>query len=135
MRDAKVRFVKGHVTKHANKYNYINCQNCGNYIRNQPSRPRKYCNHSCAMKGNKYAYKNSSWIDEGYRNIWKNGKNVKEHRMIMEQHLGREITKDEVVHHKNRIKTDNRIENLMVMTNSEHVKYHHSQGHIHGGGD
>jgi len=46
------------------------------------------------------------------------------HRLIIENKLHRYLTKDEVVHHKNEIKTDNRINNLLVMTKSEHRKYH-----------
>jgi hypothetical protein len=49
---------------------------------------------------------------------------VKEHRLVMEEHLGRYLTKDEVVHHINDNPKDNRIENLQLMTLAEHISYH-----------
>jgi len=49
------------------------------------------------------------------------------HREIMGNIIGRKLNRNEIVHHKNGDKTDNRPENLEIMTNSEHSKYHYEK--------
>lgn len=47
-----------------------------------------------------------------------------EHVLIIENKIGRKLYSNECVHHKNHIKTDNSINNLKLMTRSEHSRLH-----------
>lgn len=50
---------------------------------------------------------------------------VHEHTLVMEKHIERYLEDNEVVHHINEQKNDNRIENLQLMTDWDH-RHHHS---------
>lgn len=74
----------------------------------------------------------------GHPNGMHSGKNyVFEHRLIAEKMIGRILTKDEVVHHKNGVRDDNRPENLEVLTYQQHFRTHYPDGisgrHLHRG--
>lgn len=52
------------------------------------------------------------------------GKNEIVARRILEERLGMRLPRDIHVHHVNGDETDNRIENLQIMTASAHTRYH-----------
>ena len=90
------------------------------------------CSQSCAettkekkaykpfivVNGYKYIYK------PNHPNAIKGGRYVAEHRLVLEDKIGRLLTNDEVAHHKNGDKQDNRPENLELMTFSKHSSHH-----------
>lgn len=49
---------------------------------------------------------------------------IDKHRLIMEKHIGRELSSNEIVHHINGDSNDDKIENLEILTRSEHTKKH-----------
>lgn len=49
---------------------------------------------------------------------------VYEHRVVMENHLGRLLNADEIVHHRDHNKHNNGLDNLELITRSEHARRH-----------
>ncbi len=70
--------------------------------------------------GGQYTDKHGYKFIHDDKNRWR-----KEHRIIVEKIIGRELKKWETIHHINEIKTDNRSENLYYFSNdSQHKSYH-----------
>lgn len=93
---------------------------------------RKYCRwHHSKVVGN---FKNMQFKHKGYVYLYfpdhpfpTQGVYIKRARLVMEKILGRYLMSSEIVHHKNKIRDDDRPENLEVMTLSEHNRVHYPE--------
>lgn len=115
---------------------YKKCETCGGEF--QPRRKSsKYCCRRCLWDANAKRQPHnwgigSGWTDKrGYRWIYvtENGRRraKREHRHVMEIHIGRKLSPEELVHHINGDTSDNRIENLEIQEWGEHTAHHHDQ--------
>ncbi len=103
-------------------------------------RGSRFCSSKCYgkyrskifVKSKHPAWRGGITYNEGYRYIFKpkhpqasKKGYIMEHRWVMEQTIGRLLdVSNEIVHHRNGNKLDNRIDNLELMTRAQHLLHH-----------
>ena len=118
----------------------LDCLQCSKLYRVSLSRQNtsKYCSRSCRSRatprnGSKHPrWKGGRVINsQGYVLVYapehplKNANNkIREHRLVMEKFIGRQLHSYEDVHHINGNKQDNDIENLQLLGKRAHARLH-----------
>lgn len=112
----------------------VKCAYCGKPVEKHKSqierRKNIFCSRDCAYNFRRFHNTRDSWkggtlgTTTGYVYITINKRQIGEHILVAEKKIGRRLRPGEVVHHINGDRTDNRPENLVVMTNADHVSLH-----------
>jgi hypothetical protein len=98
--------AKGLCSKHSQR---LHRHNDPNFVTRRIKKPRTLIN-----KKDRYFAVDAN----GHPNANKAGK-ILEHRLVMALHIGRPLTAEETVHHKNGDRQDNRIENLELWSGKQ----------------
>jgi len=128
---------KGEEIDKTPRSNYVfqSCADCGKerWVRLRNGEPVNIYCPDCCQRGERHHYWKGGRSKEGggYISIWVHPNNffypmcdhqgrVLEHRLVIAKHLGRNLHSWEIIHHKNHIRDDNRIENLQLVSDDRH---------------
>lgn len=114
------------------------CLNCGKGFKTYAAYIRKgggkYCSRSCfsthAQRSGGFNAGSLTMRHRGYILEWapNHPSQVKgyvpQHRLVVERRIGRFLRPDELVHHKNHVKSDNSDSNLEIMSAAQHMAEH-----------
>lgn len=102
------------------------CVFCGTeFVVKSKHKAKKFCGLKCANLAKRTRARVATLGADGYKYVWfSDGSGEKEHRYIMEQHLGRKLNRDEVVHHIDGNRANNVLSNLALMSRGEHSALH-----------
>ena len=84
-----------------------------------PHNKKGFCFHKSRKHGKIYLLR---YVPD-HPNATKKGY-VREHRLLIEKQIGRLLFRNEVVHHKDGNTLNNSLDNLELMTASEHSRFH-----------
>lgn len=105
------------------------CKNCGREFQPEKDGAREFCSRKCSAISTGLARRKPEGLrtPQGYilvrmpdHPMASRGGYLMQHRLLMAESLGRLLLPEEVVHHINGVKSDNRIANLALMLKSEH---------------
>lgn len=104
----------------------IKCKNCGKEFY---STRNDFCSKKCVYEYRKKTYDHHKIYEEnGYLVRYEGGYNkkgnVKIHREVVEKAIGRRLRPDEVVHHTDGDRKNNKLENLQVLSRGDHSRLH-----------
>ena len=122
------------------KHNQGKCEFCGKEMWKPflpESKQYRFCSIACRAEVINKGKRSPNWrggrkVDfHGYVNIYLPGHAnsgvmgyVKEHRLIMSRLVNRPLLVSEAVHHKDRDRANNSVDNLVLMTRGDHTSMH-----------
>ena len=97
------------------------CKFCNKEFKDHKGGDKQFCSKKCYWSLMKSLYNSNNG---SYKTATSFGRRTYIHRAVMENKIGRKLLKTEIVHHKNFNKNDNRLSNLKIMSQSDHIKIH-----------